>query len=301
MGIIAVDKFNFQEKLDLAASYESLENYLHAIQIYTALLEKDNTFVEIYLRLINLYERTGRIDKAAKVSEKMISVNAKNDYALLMAAEFYMRNSYWEEASHILNELDAADYPYIYYWLGLCYYNLKEYRLAKYPLEYYLENCEIDDWVAYVRILLAKVEFELGNFEASLEHCKNFEYLDSHNWEINLMFAKNYLELDMLTHASIKIEKAFRRKKRKPEILETAAKIFYRSGEFEKAEKYLNLLMECSDGLSAEVYSMIAGVAKVKKDLIKSRTYYELALKIDPDYQLAVRELEKLTSMKKVE
>lgn len=301
MGMIEVNKLNFQEKLDLAASYESLENYLHAIQIYTALLEKDEYHIETYLRLINLYERTGRIIEAAKVVDKLISVNSEKDYALLMAAEFYMRNLYWEEASHILNILDAANYPYVYYWLGLCYFNLKEYRLARYPLKYYLDNCEIDDWVPQVTILLAKVEFELGNFDASLGHCKNFEYLDPHNWEINLIYAKNYLELDMLTHAAIKIEKAFRRKKRKSEILKTAAKIFYKSGDFEKAGKYLDLLMENSDELSAEIYLMIAGVAKAKNDLDKARLYIELALKIDPDFRLAYRELEILTSLKKVE
>ncbi len=283
-----MDEFKFQEKLSLAASYESLENYLHAIQIYTSLIEEDDSYLETYLRFINLYERTGRIEEGAKVVDRMVKSNPKKDYALLTSAEFYMRYSFWEKAAEVLSALDAADYPFIDYWRGLCYYNLKNYDAARFSLEYYYKYSDVDDLAAQVLLLLVKVEFELGNFEDALEYAGKFEYLDSHNWEINLLFAKVYFELDMLTHAVIKIEKAFRRKKRKPEIMETAAKIYFRSGEYDKAEKYFNLLLESTDEISAEVYSYIVALAKENKEFDKAQLYYELALKIDPGFQTAI-------------
>lgn len=293
-----MDEFKFQKKLSLAASYESLENYLHAIQIYTSLIEEDESYIETYLRFIKLYERTGRTEEAVKVVDKMITLNPKKDYALITSVEFYMQYSFWEKAAEVLSALDAADYPFIDYWRGLCYYNLKNYDAARFPLEYYYKNSDVDDLATQVLLLLVKVEFELCNFEVALEYAKKFEYLDSHNWEINLLFANIYFELDMLTHAVIKIEKAFRRKKRKPEIMETAAKIYFRSGEYDKAEKYFDLLLESTDEISAEVYSYIAAIAKERKEFDKAQLYYELALKIDPGFQTAMNALNYLSSQK---
>jgi tetratricopeptide (TPR) repeat protein len=291
-------EFKFQDKLALAASYESLDNNLHAVQIYTALINEDETYLESYFRLVELYEKTGRIEEASAVIEKMVDINNRNEYALIMAAEFYLFHLKWREALAVMYFIDSADFPIIQYWKGLCYYNLNQFESAINPLKESYKYYKNEDYTPQVIFLLAKVEFELRNFKSALEYAEKYEYIDSNNWEINLFFAKLYLEMDMLTHASQKISLALHKKKNNVEIIKTAARIYYKNDELEKAEKYFNLVVENSDDVSAELYSNMASLAFKRKDFNKAQLYYELALKIDPGYEAAVNAINTISRKK---
>ena len=291
-------EFKFQDKLALAASYESLDNNLHAIQIYTALIHEDETYLESYFRLVELYEKTGRIEEASAVIEKMVDINNRNEHALITAAEFYLFHSKWPEALAVMYFIDSADFPIIHFWKGLCYYNLNQFESAIVTLKESYKYYKNEDYTAQVILLLAKVEFELRNFKSALQYAEKYDYIDSNNWEINLFFAKIYLEMDMLTHASQKISLALHKKKNNVEIIKTAARIYYKNDELEKAEKYFNLVIENSDDVSAEFYSNMASLAFKRKDINKAKLYYELALKIDPEYEAAVNALNTISSKK---
>ena len=281
-------EFKFQDKLALAASYESLDNNLHAIQIYTALINEDETYLESYFRLVELYEKTGRIEQASAVIERMVEVNNRNEYALISASEFYLFHTKWREALAVMYFIDSADFPIIQYWKGLCYYSLNQFESAIAPLKESYKYYKNEDYTPQVILLLAKVEFELGNFKSALKYAEKYEFIDSKNWEINLIFAKLFLEMDMLTHAAKNIGTALKKNKKNAEIIKTAAKIFLKNDELGKAEKYFNLLKENSDEISADVYLSLADLAAKRKDIEKAQLYYELALKIDPEYEAAI-------------
>lgn len=291
MGIELSEQFKIKEKLNLASSYESTGNYLHALQIYMSLIEADGTYVEAYIRLVILYERTGRIEEAERVIDNLTKANQHSDYALIFATEFLLRYSYWMRALDVVEKIDSNVYPIAYYWSGLCNYNLRNYDQAKLSLEHLRK---VDDKYEYWRhalFLLANIEFETGKYNNALEHAQKIEYVYSDNWELYLLLAKIYLKLDMIVHAEEKIIKSLKFAKEKSIVIETAAKIFLRAGKYKKAEKYFNLLLESTDEISAEVYSNIGSIAEANKELEKARLYYELALSIDSGYQPAINAL----------
>lgn len=293
-----MDKFNFNEKLNLALSYESLGKNLHSIQIYTRLIIEDKSYVDGYISLINLYEKEGRIEEALNVLEHLLENNHHNDYALIYSTEFLLKHEYWEKALIVLIKIDSTVYPIVHYWRGLCNYNLKNYFDAKTALEQLRKTDDKYEFWVHVLFLLAAIEFEMGNLPGALEYAKKMEFVDSDNKEINLLLAKIYFNLDMNTHAEEKIRKAIKLKQADPETLETAAKIYFKSGDYKKSGKYFSLLLESTDELSAEVYYYIAAIANEAQDFDKAELYYKLALKIDSSYNPALDALNYLTSQK---
>ncbi len=57
-------------------------------------------------------------------------------------------------------------------------------------------------------LYLAKIEFELHNYNSALDYANKAKYLFSDFWELNLILAKVYYSLDMFTHAVNPIQKA---------------------------------------------------------------------------------------------
>lgn len=299
MGIALFEKIKFSEKLNLASGFESLGNYLHALQIYTSLIESDETYIEPYLRLVMLYEKTGRVEEAGKVLEKMTEVNKTNDYALIFASEFFIRFSNWEKALSVVENIDASVYPVAYYWSGLCNYNLKNYGHARESLEYLRKIDGKYEYWSHALFLLANIEFDTGNYNQALEFAKEIEYVYTDNWELYLLLAKIYYKLDMIIHADEKITKALKFAKGNPKVYESAAKIFLKAGKLKKSEKYFDLLMESTDEISAEIYSSMASIAEANKEPEKARLYYELALSIDSGYRPAMNALNWLNAQNK--
>lgn len=294
MGISKLNELKFQEKLKLAASYESLDNYLHAIQIYTSLINEDSSYIDSYISYASLYERMGKIPEALKIIDKLIKSNPGNDYALLFAAEFNLHYSYWNETVEIISNLDSKEFPVVDYWFGLCYYNLKEFYSAREYLEKFCKQNPDVDQSPEATLLLAKIEFELNNYKVALKYAEKIQYYDPDNWELNLIMTKIFYKLDMYSHAAQQADKALNNKKNNPEIIETAAIIYFKSGDIKKAEKFFKLLLETSDNISAEVYFYFGAIETLHKRFDKARNYLELALKIEPDFRPAIEALQKL-------
>lgn len=299
MGVALSEQIKFTEKLNLASGFESLGNYLHALQIYTSLIESDETYIEPYLRLVLLYEKTGRIEEAGKVLDKMTTVNPKNDYALIFASEFFIRFSNWEKALSVVVNIDESVYPISYYWSGLCNYNLKNYEQARESLEYLRKIDSKYEYWSHALFLLANIEFDTGKYNQALEFANEIEFVYTDNWELYLLLAKIYYKLDMIIHADEKITKALKFAKGNSKVYESAAKIFLKAGKLKKSEKYFDLLMESTDEISAEIYSSMASIAEANKEPEKARLYYELALSIDSGYRPAMNALNWLNAQNK--
>ncbi len=292
---MAGKKKKFEDKMNLASSYESIGNHLHAIQIYTSLIDEDESLTEAYIRLAQLYEKTGRIAEAEKVLDQMIIIKYDNDYGLIFFCEFLMRHSKWEKALIVADKIDSSIYPIAYYWKGLFNYQIKRLEQARLSLEYLRK---IDNNFEYWRnalFLLAHVEFESGNYQDALNYAHKVEYVYSDSWELFLLLSKIYLKLDMIIHAEEKISKALKYSGSNAKVYETAAMIYYKSGKLKRAGKYYEMLLDITDEISAEVYSAIASIAEANKELEKAKLYYELALKIDSGYQPAITALNWLT------
>lgn len=294
--MIAMEDIRYREKLDMAGDYESSGNDLHAIQIYISLFEEDENRVESYLRLIKLFERTGRSEDALKVTDKLVNTNSGNAHVLLIASEFYIFHSKWNEALKLLFKLDPAEFPLVNYWQGLCYFEIGEYETALLILQHAYKNNSVEDVKLQVLLLLAKTKYKLGDLESSLTDAELYESVDGDDWEINLLMAKIFYELGMLENAAVKIEKAFRINDSNPEIPETALKIFFKTGDIEKMEKYISLISELSPDISAEVYYLIGAVAEKKGDISNAIMYYELALKVESGFPEAKAALDNLAN-----
>lgn len=290
----------FEDKINLASSYESIGNHLHAIQIYTSLINEDESYTEAYIRLAQLYEKTGRVKQAEEVLDLMVSISQDNDYGVIFFCEFLMRYSQWEKALHITEKIDAAVYPIAHYWKGLFNYQIKRLEQARHSLEHLQKVDNNFDYWRNALYLLAHIEFESGNYQEALSHAQKVEYVYSDNWELFLLISKIYLKLDMIMHAEEKISKAMKFSGSNAQVYETAAMIYYKSGKLKRAEKYYEMLLGATDEISAEVYSTMASIAEANKELEKAKLYYELALKIDSGYQPAITALNWIMMQKSI-
>lgn len=294
MGITELNKSGSETKLQLAASYESVGNFLHAIQIYTSLIEEDETNLEFYIRFVNLYQKMGRISEAGKLIDKLVNSVSDNDYAFLFASDFMIRHSYWNKALNIITRIDADNFPIVHYWAGLCCYRLNDHDNARTHLCRAKSFGRQNEFFNRAVLLLAQIEYDGKNYKIAQQYIDEIKNDETENWEVNLLSGKIYLELGMFAHSSKNIQIALNQNKTNPEILSIAVKSFFLNDEPVRSERAFNELMELSDNIPAETYYYYGIVLKKQNEVDKAKDFFHLALKIEPGFEPAIGELNKL-------
>lgn len=84
---------------------------------------------------------------------------------------------------------------------------LNKFELAKEYFADFITFDEKNDLKQEANLYLAKIEYELRNYNSALNYATNAQYLYSDFWELNLILAKVYYSLDMFTHAVNPIQK----------------------------------------------------------------------------------------------
>lgn len=280
-----MDDERIKFKLKLASAFISEGKNLHAVQVYLNLIEETEK-EEIYFHLAELYEDMGFIDSGKNILSNLVRSKNNNDVTLYFG-QYLLRNSRWIEAIEILNSISETT-PAALFLIAYSYMMLNEFELAKEYFADFITFDEKNDLKQEANLYLAKIEYELRNYNSALNYATNAQYLYSDFWELNLILAKVYYSLDMFTHAVNPIQKALKLNPKDASVQEFAGKIYYQLQDFKKAEKYFSEFIDLSSEVSAEIYTLLAKSFLKQRKMEEANLFFELALQTDPAYQPAI-------------
>ncbi len=278
------ERINF--KLKLASAFISEGKNLHAVQVYLNLIEETGRD-EIYFHLAELYEDMGFIDSGKNILSELVKSNKNDNDVVLYFGQYLLRNSKWFEAIEVLNNISEAT-PVALFLIAYSYMMIGEFELAKEYFANFITFDEKNDLKQEANLYLAKIEYELHNYNSALSYATNAQYLYSDFWELNLILAKVYYSLDMFTHAVNPIQKALKLNPKDASVQEFAGKIYYQLQDYKKAEKFFSEFIELSSDISAEIYTLLAKSFVKQRKIEEANLFFELALQIDPAYQPAI-------------
>jgi tetratricopeptide (TPR) repeat protein len=281
-----MDEERIKFRLKLGSAFISEGKNLHAVQIYKNLIEETER-EEIFFQLAELYEDMGFIDAGKKVLAELVELKNGNNNASLYFGQYLLRNSRWIEAIEVLNGI-ADLTPAAFFLIAYSYMMLNEFELAKKYFSDYISSNEKSDLKQEANLYLAKIEYELHNYNSALNYATNAQYLYSDFWELNLILSKVYYSLEMFTHAVNPIQKALKLNPKDASVQEFAGKIYYQLHDFNKAEKFFSEFIELSSEVSAEIYTLLAKSFVKQRKIDEANLFFELALQIDPAYKPAI-------------
>ncbi|MDY0083004.1 MAG: CDC27 family protein [Ignavibacteriaceae bacterium] len=231
-------------KIKLASTFVSEGKNLHAIQIYKQLINLNDS-EEVYYLLAELYENMGFVDSAISLLDQLHSASPENNDISLYFGQFLLRNSKWFEAIQVLDNIKQSS-SYVLYLIAYSYMMINEYELSREYFNDYLESNDNDELKLKAHLYLAKIEYELKNYDKALDFVTKAQFVYSDLWELNLTSAKIYYSLKMYNHALTAIQNALKTNSNDAGVQEFAGKIFYALEDFEKSEMHFSKAIELS-------------------------------------------------------
>ena len=273
-------------RLRLASAFIAEGKNLHAIQVYKNLIEETDRN-EFYFQLAEIFENMGFIDAGKNVLTELLENKEPDNDVTLYFGQYLLRNSRWFEAIEVLNSISDST-PAALFLIAYSYLMINEFELAKEYFSNFIISDEKNDLKQEANLYLAKIEYELHNYDSALNYATNAQFLYSDFWELNLILAKVYYSLDMFTHAVNPIQKALKLNSKDATVQEFAGKIYYQLQDFKKAEKYFSEHIDLSSDVSAEIYTLLAKSFVKQRKIDEANLFFELALQIDPAYPPAI-------------
>lgn len=281
-----MDEERIKFKLKLVSAFISEGKNLHAVQVLKYLAEETGR-EDIYFQLAELYEDMGFVDAGINVLTDLTQLKVNNNDISLYFGQYLLRNSKWNEAVEVLNNIVNST-PAALFLIAYSYMMMNEFELAKEYFSKFILSDEKNDLKQEANLYLAKIEYELHNYDSALNYATNAQFLYSEFWELNLILAKVYYSLDMFTHAVNPIQKAIKLNPKDASVQEFAGKIYFQLQDYKKAEKFFSEFIELSSDISAEIYTLLAKSFVKQRKIDEANLFFDLALKIDPAYLPAI-------------
>ncbi|WP_337865165.1 hypothetical protein [Ignavibacterium sp.] len=237
MGIELLSLEEKNNKKKAAEKYLAENKPLHAIQIYTALLNETNDFQYKFL-LAEIYNDLGYISAAEKYLLSILDEFPDDDIRFEIST-FFMQHDCWENMIKALAGIDASKKSEVNFMIGYAYYNLNDLKLARHHLELFINSSQNADLIFNSLYYLGIISLKEGKFEEAIKKFKDTEFHFNTSSDFYFYLANAYRLSGMFTHASLYIVKSIRLNKRNSKAYLEAAKIYNSLEQFEKAEKQL--------------------------------------------------------------
>lgn len=270
-----------------ASDFISEGKLLHALQIYEAIINEETGFIDAYIGLAEIYENLGNTNKAIEILTEFLAEEPENRDVRMYLGQFLLRNSKWEEVIDTLSYLDPLEEPLVSFFLGYSNFMLNDFELARINFQNFNDDSEKNELFYEANLYLAKIEIKLSNFREALAYAKKAEVMYNNYWELNALYAEIYYNLDMHAHALAPIEKAIKLNPSEMKLYDLAGRIYFKHGDFYKAEKNFVKLVESSENISSDAYTKLAEACMKGKKIKAALVYFEMALKLDPENKTA--------------
>jgi len=281
-------KYQIDYKLKLAQDYQAQGKPLHALQIYESIINENPECADAYFGSAELFEQMGNIEPAIDLLKDYLEKDPENKTVRLFLGQYLLRNSRWEETIDVLNFINAEEEPVVLFFMGYAHFMLNEFELARINFLNFTSTAEQSELFHESHIYLAKTEIKLCNYEKALTYAKKAELMYSNYWELSAIYADIYFNLGMNAHAVSPIEKAIKLNPNEPSVYELAGKIYFKLGDFIKAERNFLKHIDASADTSADAYTELAEACLHGNKANDALVYFDLALKIDPNNKYAL-------------
>jgi tetratricopeptide (TPR) repeat protein len=288
-------EYSLEHKIKKAAEFEKSGKTLHAIQVYNSLINENPEFIDSFIKLASLYEKTGQIDSAKDVYKTGLKCNSKNFDLLLSNGQFFIRNKLWVDALDILKNLSPEDEPFVSLLIAYAYFNLEDYDLSKMHLLRFVISDEQSELIYEAYLYLAKIEYVFDRFEDALKYIDKAELLLNDYWELHFVKAKVLYRLKMYSNSAEAIKLALKLNSKEPELHSWAGKIYIKCEEFEKAERHLITFLESQKTVSSETHLALADAFQKQNKYLEAEKFLNAALLLDPQ-NLDISERKKIIS-----
>jgi tetratricopeptide (TPR) repeat protein len=275
-------KYQLDYKLKQARDFQTQGKLLHALQFYETVINDHPSFADAYFGVAEVYEQLGNIEPAIQLLNEYLLEDTENKLVRLFFGQFLLRNFRWEETIEVLSYILPEEEIVVNFFMGYAHFMLAEYELAKLNFISFISRAEQSELFQEANIYLAKTEIKLSNFDNALICAKRADVMYSNYWELNAIYAEIYYNLDMHAHAVTPVEKALKLNPNEPRIFELAGKIYFKLGDFIKAERNFLKHIDLTDDASSEVYAKLAEACLKGNKAKDALAYYDIALKIDP-------------------
>lgn len=280
---------NVDYKIQIAESFEREGKLLHALQIYYILLKNKNHKKTAVIKLADIFQKFGKIEKAILLFEDYLFENLDIEMQKYFA-HYLIKNEKYEKSLEVLEYISKESNPEIYFFNGLANYKLHDYEISKINFTEFIRKNKKSDLLPEAYLFLSKSYRHLNNYDLALENAKLSELIWNRNFELYLNLAKIYFHKEMYLHAFEAIGKAIKINNREFRLYKWAGKILYFMGEFEKAEDYLKTFINESDAVQdSEIYALLGGTCLKNKKYKEAHDYFELSLKIDPANEFSLK------------
>jgi len=291
------NKYFLEHKIKTAADFESAGKFLHALQIYKNLIEEFPDELDPYFNLVNLYEKLNNANAAGTLLKDLLEEHPDSLDIRLFTGQFFLRNKRWNDAIDILSIISPEEEPIVSFFLGYSHFMLNEFELAKVNFVNFIAVENKSELYHEALIYLAKIEIELGNFAKALELTSTALGIYSNNWELYLVTAIAFYNLGMFAHAVNSIYQALKLNEKDLSVNEWAGKIYFKSADYLKAEKFFLYVIEHQDEASPDIYNSIAEACLNSKKAEDALRYYQQALKLDPNNKKAYEGMKNAASL----
>ena len=275
-------KYQLEYKIKQARDFQAQGKLLHALQFYETIINEHPSFADAYFGVAEVYEQLGNIEPALELLNDFLVSDPENKLVRLFFGQFLLRNSRWEKTIEVLSYILPEEEIVVNFFMGYAHFMLGEYELAKINFISFISRAEQSELFQEANIYLAKTEIKLCNFDNALICAKRADVMYSNYWELNAIYAEIYYNLDMHAHAVTPVEKALKLNPNEPRIFELAGKIYFKLGDFIKAERNFLKHIDLTDDASSEVYAKLAEACLKGNKAKDALAYYDIALKIDP-------------------
>ena len=281
-------KYQIDYKIKLAQDFQAQGKPLHALQIYETIINETQDCADAYFGMADLYEQMGNIEPAIELMKEFLESDPENKTVRLFLGQYLLRNSRWEETVDVLNFIVPEEEPVVLFFMGYAHFMLNEFELARLNFINFISKADQSELFHESHIYLAKTEIKLSNYEQALTYAKKAELMYSNYWELSAIYADIYYNLGMNAHAVSPIEKAIKLNPNEPSIYELAGKIYFKLGDFIKAERNFLKHIDASSDTSADAYTELAQACLQGNKAKDALVYFDLALKIDPENKYAL-------------
>lgn len=276
-------------KIQIAESFEREGKLLHALQIYHILLKHKKYKRTAVIRLADIYQKFGKLDKAVLLFEDYLFENLDIEMRKYFA-HYLIKNEIYEKALDVLEYISKESNPEVYFLTGLANYKLKNYEIAKINFSEFVRKNKRSDLLPEAYLFLSKSYRRLNQYDLALENAKLSEMIWNRNFELYLNLAKIYFYKEMYLHAFEAISKAIKINNKDYHLYKWAGKILYYMDEYEKAEVYLKKFVTEGDiEQEPEIFALLGGTYLKCKKYKEAKVYFELCLKIDPSNTFALK------------
>jgi tetratricopeptide (TPR) repeat protein len=278
---------HIEYKIKKASDLESEGKMLHAIQVYTNIIDTEPKYSLAYVKLADLYDRIGKHNSAINLLSNFLHEYSDDKEVRLFLGQILINHSLWNDAIEILSYFSPQEQPLAYFLLGYAYFMNNEFEIARINFNNFLSSSNNVEFNAEANIYIAKINIALKDYDEAFKAAKKAEDIFGYNWEVHLIYSIINYNKGMYLHALGFIEKSLELNPQEISLKEWAGKIYFKLGDYINAEKFFLEFISNSNG-SASAYSYL-GLVYLNSNKIKSaKKYFDLALRLDPSNEIAL-------------